>query len=148
MSTLLKVAVDQANAKRERRILLGVPGSPAVELMFKTATAEVVGRCQKSGKRLHPKDEMMAAHQANLAVLASCCTEIWQNGVTTVLESGDPATFTDREVQADVGVATASEAVAVVVGLDGDVNALASALLRASGFDPDGTPLESAENPI
>lgn len=148
MTSLLKLAVDQANAKRERRILLSVPGSPGVDLVFKTATAEVVGRCQKSGKRIHPKDDMLAAHQSNLALIASCCIEIWQDGETTLLESGDPATFTDREVQADVAVATASEAVAVVVGRDGDVNALASALLRESGFDVDGTPLESDENPI
>ena len=147
MSTLLRLAVDQANAKRERRILLSVPGSPGVDLVFKTASAETVGKCQKSGKRVHPKDEMMAAHQANLALISMCCIEIWQDGETTLLESGDPAVFTDREVQADVEVATASEAVSAVVGRDGDVSVIAAALLRESGFDTEGNPLESEENP-
>lgn len=147
MSTLFKVAVDQADAKRERRVLLPVPGSPGVDLLFRTANAADVATCQKGGKRLFPKDELLAAHQANLTLIANCCVEIWQKGETTFLESGDPALFTDRETQADLAVATASEAVAKLVGRDGDVGALAQALLRESGFDADGAPLESTENP-
>lgn len=147
MSTLLKLAVDQANAKRERRIVLPVPGSPGVDLLFRTATADDLARAQKGGKRVHPKDEMLAGHQANLGLIAACCLEIWQNGETVLLPSGDVATFRDKEIQADVGVATASEAVAEVVGRDGDVSMVAGALLRESGFDADGTPLEGAENP-
>lgn len=147
MSTLFKVAVSQADAKRERRVLVPVPGSPDVDLLFRTANATDVAASQKGGKRLYPKDELLAAHQANLALIASCCIEIWQGGETTFLDSGNPATFADRETQGDLEVATASEAAAKLIGRDGDVSAIAAALLRESGFDTDGTPLESTENP-
>ena len=146
--SLFDVAVGEANAKRDRHILLPVPGSPRTALMFTTVTAEVLGSCQKAAKRLYPNNTMQRANQANLALIAECCTEIWQDGVTTLLDSGDPARFKDREVQQDprVGVATASEAVAKIVGRDGDVGALAAALMRESGYDADGEPLD-AENP-
>jgi len=147
VSSLFKVAIDQANAKRERRVLLPVPGSPGVDLLFRTATSDDIASSQKGGTRLYPKNELLAMHQANVSLLANCCLEIWQNGETTFLESGDPATFTDRETQADLGVPTAGEAVVKLVGRDFDVDALAAALLRESGFDPDGAPLESTENP-
>ena len=142
------MAVGEADAKRERHILLPVPGSPRTALMFKTVTSEVLGRCQKSAKRLYPNNSMRESNQVNLALIAECCIEIWQDGATTLLESGDPARFTDREVQQDplVGVATASEAVAKIVGRDGDVGAVAAALMRESGYDRDGEPLD-AENP-
>lgn len=147
MSTLFKVALDQADAKRERRVLLPVPGSPGVSLLFRTVTAGDVAFAQKGGKRLYPKDDILAAHQANLTLISRCCQEIWQNDEATLNDAGDPVGFGDRETLEDLGVATAGEAVAKVVGRDGDVGTLAVALLSESGFDADGQPLEGTENP-
>jgi len=146
--SLFSVAVGEANKKVRRRILLPVPGSPRTALLFETLDQDTWGRCRKQAEKVYRNNPMMQARQINLALIAACCIEIWQDDVATLLPNGDPAKFTDREVQQDpeIAVATAPEAVAKIVGRDGDVGALAAALMRESGFSSDGEPLE-AENP-
>lgn len=147
MTKILKFAREQANKKRERRILLPVPGSPGVDLLFRTATGDDIAKAAKGAKRMHPYDDTMANFQMNLALIAACCIEIWQNGETAMLPSGEPATFKDKAIWDDLEASTASDAVSELVGRDGDADAIANAVLLESGFNRDGTPLQGTENP-
>ena len=135
--SLLSKAFGEADAKREKRVLLSVPDSSS-EILCRTLTAEDVSRAEKGANRLFPKDSTLSGIQQRRALLAAACVEVWVDGETVLDSNGDPLTFRDKAFQAEAEVATASEAVSKLVGLDGDVVTLGNVLMRESGFDDDG----------
>lgn len=144
--SLLKKAFAQADAKHSRRILLHIPETDT-DLLCRTVTGEDMAAAQKGGQRLFPKDEGLAGLQALRALLATTCLEIWEDGKTVLDDNGDPVTFRDPALLAEAGVATASEAVAKLIGIDGDVMALGNYLLKESGFDATGARVVEGEGP-
>ncbi len=138
MTSIAERVKAATNAARERRVVLPVPlaGSP-ITLLCRTLTQDEIGRAQDLGKRMSPKNTARASLIVSKDLLARACTEIWVDGETWLDEAGDPLTFDDKALHSALGVADRLDAVAEVVGRDGDMEVMSDALLRESGYTRD-----------
>lgn len=154
MSSLLKVARERARAAVERRIMLSVPGREGVDVVCKTLTGDVVARTDRSARKRFPDDGVLAGLAQAAAVLAESVVQIIVDGEIVETDDGDAVTLKTKDAWADLAddsgrvPSTASEAARFFVGRDGDLKALADAIVRESGFRTDGSSLVAGENPI
>ena len=118
---------------REQRILLPVPDSD-VSLLCRTLTQEEISTCHNLGERIGRRDSAKVSRVVSRALLAVGTLEIWYGDEAWSDDSGRPLTFDDDQVHSVLEVADRLDAVQGVVGRDGDIDVMAKALMRESGF--------------
>lgn len=147
--SILDGIIAEADASRERRILLPVPlESRHVSLLCRTVTSEEVGASIRLGERLAPKNNARAKLLHCKNILAVATVEIWRNDEPVCGSDGEPINFGDDELLKRAKVADKLDAVPKIVGRDGDIIVMGDALLEQSGYTSEGYQLPDTESPI
>lgn len=90
------------------------------------------------------KDENARAAKFNALVVGDTCTEMRRNGVLATDSAGDPVNFQNRELQAELEVSTAADAVREFIPKT-RAGALAGQILHAAGV---GVELEEGQDEV
>lgn len=136
MTSIAERIKAKAEKARQRRVLLPVPTSD-VTIVCRTLTQEEVTSCSYIGERIGRRNRAKVSRIVSRALIATGALEIWDGDEVWTDASGRPLTFDDDEVQAAFEVADRLDAVQAAIGRDGDIDAMAKALIQESGFNDD-----------
>lgn len=136
MTSIAERIRAKAEKARQRRVLLPVPTSD-VTVVCRTLTQDEITSCSDQGERIGRKNKAKVSRIVSRALIATGALEIWDGDEVWTDASGRPLTFDDDEVQAAFEVADRLDAVQAAIGRDGDIDAMAKALIQESGFNDD-----------
>lgn len=138
--SVLSDMLARAERRRARKVMLQAPGL-GFELVCDVPTSqEAIDRLRSVAIKRHGKKAF--ALPFFRALIAEQTRRILTERGPLLVE-GEEVAFTDRELQSMMGVASASEAVARMLGGDGEVSQIAVKLLGEGGFTEDSEAVEA-----